>query len=283
MSQMWCGWCGESTHPFNYDLHLEEISHVSEDMVSERTTIIFHGYNQNYLLGHTLFQNGVLKGRVVCFNFPDYNLVERKLNAEELTFGTFDELLPALYVLKKYVIDEKLGAVDLYGYSAGGGALVNVLALLNSNEHDAKLKSVGIGPIEKLNILSAIRNGLVILDTPLKSMEEIIAFRGTNPEFSTLADNYKTNDLRPIDALPKLEGMGLNVLIHFQKNDEVLSNRDDNLFINTLMQVNRNGTNSFIIGFDGGHNVLHASLWRHYLQMVRTLAPPPKKSILCLR
>jgi len=119
------------------------------------------------------------------------------IDYSKATFGTIKELLPAFYILKKHVLDKKQEAVDLYGFSAGGGAIVNLLSILNSDRYIKELKQIGIGRNEKIKLLNAIQKGIVILDVPLKSIEEIIEARGNTKEFEFLANNYKetTSDL----------------------------------------------------------------------------------------
>ena len=74
----------------------------------------------------------------------------------------------------------------------------------------------------------------MILDTPLKSIEEIIDFRGPTKELEILAKNYQENAFRPIDSLERLKQLRLNILLHFQENDEVLSNRDDEIYMPSI-------------------------------------------------
>lgn len=239
-------WMG---HPFDYDLHLTVLPGSSE-----RTLVCFHGYGCNYEIASLLRPS--TDATLVSFNFPDHDLDEGKKGA---AFGTIDELLPPLYVLKEVVLNRGLDSVDLYGFSAGGGALINVIGLLNSSIYNTELEKIGIGAEEKKRLLSAIQKGRIILDVPLKSIEEIVDFRGTSEEFERLGKNYRENGLRPIDALERLRGLSLSIVLHFQKGDEVLSNRDDGLFIERLKSVQPEVV--VIIGDDGGHNAYHRSLW----------------------
>jgi hypothetical protein len=78
------------------------------------------------------------------------------------------------------VIDQRLDAIDLYGFSAGGGAVINLIALLNTKTYDAELKKIGIDKKEKKKLLEAIQMGFILLDAPLKSVEEIMDFRGSS-------------------------------------------------------------------------------------------------------
>ncbi len=246
-------------HPFNYDLHLS-----TRPGKNGRTMLCFHGYGANYQIADYVKSQKAVDATLVSFNFPDYDLNERDYSHEEATFGTIDELLPALYVLKQIVVDQGVATVDLYGFSAGGAAVVNVIGVLNSSNYEVELKKIGIGAAEKKKLLVAIQKGIVILDAPLKSVEEIVALRGDSEEFEILAENYRKNGLRPIDSVKLLKGLTLNILLHFQKPDEVLSNRDDALFIERLKEANRDGKVTVTIGSDGGHSMPHPLLWRSY-------------------
>ena len=69
--------------------------------------------------------------------------------------------------------------------------------------------------------------------------------------------------MNPIDNLLLLSGLKLNFLLHFQNPDEVLSNRDDELFVERLRSVNA-GNTKVITGFDKGHAGRHTVLWDYY-------------------
>ncbi len=167
------GVAGATGHPFGYDLHL-----VSLPGSNKRTMICFHGYGDSYQIAETLKNLYHPKATLVSFNFPEHDIKEgKKYDPKTASFGTINELLPALYVMKKIVLDQGLKSVDLYGFSAGGGAVVNAIAVLNRKAYDSELKKIGIGAEEKTRLLSAIQQGIVILDTPLKSIEEIMDFR----------------------------------------------------------------------------------------------------------
>lgn len=251
--------------PFEYDLHISTLPGKSK-----RIMICFHGYGDNYEIASSLKNLKCIEATLISFNFPEHYIKQgRKYDPKKATFGTIDELLPALYVIKQVVVDQSVDSIDLYGFSSGGGALVNVIGLLNTQTYDAKLEEIGIGVLEKEKIVAAIQKGMIILDTPLKSIEEIIDFRGSTEEFEILAKNYQSNNLRPIDSLLLLKGLSLDILLHFQKDDEILSNRDDNLYIERLRATQPNVT--VIIENDGGHMVSHLSLWQSYLQKISLL------------
>jgi hypothetical protein len=243
--------------PFDYDLHISRI-----EGTNGRVMICFHGYGDGYEIGAALKSFGCVKSTLISFNFPDYRLHERVYDYRKATFGTIRELLPPLYVMKQVVIDGGIDKIDLYGFSAGGGALVNTIGVLNTSTYDADLEKIGIKAAEKKVLLNAIQKGVVLLDVPLKSIEEVMEFRGPSKEFEVLAQNYRANDLRPIDSLKRLEGLSLNILLHFQEDDEILSNRDDLLYIQRLKEVQDQAM--IIIDDDGGHLSPHLSLWKAY-------------------
>jgi len=250
--------------PFDYDLHLFSLAGNNQ-----RTMICFHGYGDNYQIAETLKNLYQPKTTLVSFNFPEYDIKQGKeYNPKAASFGTINELLPAFYVMKKIVIDQRLESIDLYGFSAGGGAVVNVIAVLNGMTYDAELKRIGIGAEEKKKLLSAIQRGIVVLDTPLKSIEEIMDFRGPSEEFEILAQKYRNHDLKPIDSVKRLKGLSLNVLLYFDGKDEVLSNRDDQLYIERLQASQSREKVTVIIGDEGGHMAPHFSLWQAYLQKI---------------
>lgn len=240
--------------PFAYDLHL-----TLTPGDSSKIMICAHGMGGNYTIANSINIDKTL----VSFNFPDHDYHTRLIKARKTSFGTIDELLPFLYVIKECVIIDGNNEIDLYGFSAGGGAVVNVLAVLNTSRYDDRLKEIGIEQEEKETILQAIQKGQIILDTPLKSLEEIIAYRGPLKELTLIAKRYKKNDMIPIESLKYLQGLSLNVIVHFQNPDEVLSNRDDQLFFDTLKHYNSLGTTRLITGHDHGHSLPHPSLWNN--------------------
>lgn len=248
------------SNPFNYDLGVRIISAKKE---TAGTTICCHGYGHSNAIIDVVHSFGVMPDHLVSFNFPDYDCVAKRYDPTKSSFGSIDEIRPLLYVLKKCVIDAGLESVNLYGFSAGGGAVVNALAVLNQNTYDEQLKALSITGEAKQKIISALQKGLIILDCPLKSIDEVMALRGKDQEFMILSERYIKNNMRPIDTIQKLAGMNLTILLHFQTPDEILGNRDDKLFADRLATANK-GKTTVIYGKDGGHNSYHATLWKEY-------------------
>ncbi len=245
---------GTTEHPFGYDLHLFSLRGNNQ-----RTMICFHGYGGSYQIAETLKDLYQPEATLVSFNFPEYDIKQGKeYGPKTASFGTIDEILPALYVMKKIVLDQGLESIDLYGFSAGGRAVINAIAVLNGTVYDSELKRVGIGAEEKKKLLSAIQRGIVILDTPLKSVE-----------FEILAKKYRENGFRPIDSPKMLKGLSLNILLYFDKKDEVLSIIEMIYFIERLQDSESNKQVTAIIGDEGGHMAPHFSLWKAYSENIK--------------
>jgi hypothetical protein len=243
---------------FDYNLGINIIASKNSN---NEVTICCHGYGHNNQIVDEVHSPGNLIG----FNFPDYN-INPSIDHKKAAYGTINELLPLLYILKRCVIDLKLPKINLYGFSAGGGAIINALGLLNQNNYEKELNNIGVTAEVKKQIINALEQGIIILDCPLKSFDEIVDTRIKSHEFATLASAYKKNNLRPIDSLLNLSGIKFTILLHFQTPDEILGNRDDQLFIDRLKKANQ-GTTTVILGRDGGHNVYHATLWNHYKKL----------------
>ncbi|HSW86695.1 MAG TPA: hypothetical protein VLG49_04250 [Rhabdochlamydiaceae bacterium] len=252
----------EASALFDYDVHLSCIPGKSSKVM-----VCFHGYGGNYQIAYRVKEHAGIEDTLISFNFPDHDIVQRKLNPEQMSFGTIEELLPCLYVLKNSVIDYGMDEIDLYGFSAGGGAIINAIGVLNTHTHDQSLQKIGIGEQEKQTILKAIQRGYVILDTPLKSLEEIIDLRGSCYELEVIARRYRENQFVPIESLQYLNNLSLQIVVHFQEKDDTIFNRDDPLFIERLKKYNESGNTFVILGDDGGHSAPHPSLWQYYADL----------------
>lgn len=249
--------------PFSYDLH---IKHIASKTENNEVTICCHGYGHNYSIVDAVHSYKVLPGHLIGFNFPDHDITSRS-DHHKSVYGTIDEILPLLYLIKYYACDLKVPVINLYGFSAGGGAVVNALAIMNQYAYKERLWHVaGISRGLIAHMLAALERGFIVLDCPLKSFNEIIALRGRSSALEIMASRYAQNNMNPIDAVRLLWKMNLNIFLHFQKPDEILGNRDDALFISRLKYANK-GTTSIIISSDGGHNVYHAGLWDQFKKL----------------
>ena len=247
--------------PFEYPLN-PTLSISSSD--SADLTVLVHGFGGDHKIIDMVRKQLFDKNHLLSFNLPDYWVCDNSYDVYKTTFGSIEELLPLIYVLKKCVVDGGVDKINLYGFSAGGGVVVNTLGVLNKGLFDSEISAVGITKEDVNLVLSAVQSGRVILDCPLKTMQEIIDLRGYDENLGVMAKRYASNDLIPMDSLKKLSGLKLNAIVHFQTKDEIIFNRDDMQFIDQLTTVNSNGTTMIIFGDDGGHNTVHSTLWDVY-------------------
>ncbi len=238
---------------FNYNPSIELIYRVSEVMVT------CHGYGANKDIGQFVAKQVTLP--IITFNFPDHD-VSSEDDIHTTSFGTIDEYLPLLYLLKE-LIGKGVSTIHLYGFSAGGGAVIAALSILNTPSYKDTLQRIGIAQEDARAILDAVSRGTVILDAPLKSVTELLAFRPYEEMLKVLASRYITNGFQAIDCIEGLKGLTLSCLVYFEEPDDVLSNRDDALFYRKLKAVNK-GTTQLVTGCDGGHTGFHKKLWDAY-------------------
>lgn len=246
---------------FNYNLGVKVI-HVNDH---SEVTICCHGYGHCNKIVESVAAQKLFAGQLIGFNFSDYGITPGS-DHNKSKYGTIDELLPLMYLMKYCACNLSFRKLNLYGFSAGGGAIINVLAILNQSSYKEQLEKIGIFPAHAKMIITALKQGQVVLDCPLKSMDEIIAVRGKTNDLEIIASHYNQNKLNPIENLELLQGLKLSIILNFQNPDEVIGNRDDTLFIERLRKYNK-GNTIVIISSNGGHNDYHADLWK-YLKII---------------
>lgn len=254
----------EIAHPFSYDLHFCMIPGSKESAM-----VCLHGMGGDYHIVEYVKQCSGISSTCFGFNFPDYGINTRAFDPEQTTFGSAKEILPALCVLKEVVVNQQFSSLSLYGFSAGGGAMINILVALYTEEYDAPLASVGVTKEDRQAILAALTKGVVLLDAPLKSVRELHAFRGPSPEVVVIEERFARNNMEPIDNIEKLQGIPVSFFVHFQKSDEVLSNRDDLLYMEKLLHLPVPTKVECVIGGES-HSLPHPHLWQLYHLWAKT-------------
>jgi len=243
------------------------ISLFKGETAEQEVLICCHGYGGDYSFAKKLHQSKSIDAHLISFNFPDFGTAARSKNPTDLVYGSIQELFPLLYIMKECVLSAQIDKLNLYGFSAGGAAVVNAISVLNSRRFARELASLGIGHTERQQILNAMQKGQIILDCPLKSIEEIIADQGLTKQLAWAKKQYKKNKFRPIKQLKSLKNLSLNVLLHFQTPDEVLTNRDDAKYIKKLRKANCHGTTTVVIGTEGKHKLFLPSLEKVYKEV----------------
>lgn len=242
-------------NPFHYNMSITILPSHNQNA---DVMLLLHGYGSDNSIASILQSYGHLSNHLIAFNFPDFRIEDRGYNLSKSVYGSIDEILPVIYMLNKLVVEGKHDKVNLYGFSAGGGALINTLTILNTDQYDQPLLSIGVGEQQKKQILAAIQNGWILLDAPLKSMK-----RGRDP----ISKRYNKNRFNPIDNISRLTGLTLNIILYWEVPDEILSNRDDALYSERLMAANLHGRTVILEGNTGGHISYHAPLFQMYKQL----------------
>ncbi len=233
-------------------------------------TVTCHGYGANNEIGEYVAQH--ITTPILTFNFNhtlgsfdtstgDYQTIEAYLNKHAAVYGTLNEYLIVIFMLRSAL---ELGAkkINLYGYSAGGGAIINALAVLNDSKYASDLQSIGVTAATVESIKQALSSGLIILDVPLKSAREILTIRPNDLGIQVMEKRYRANGFEPIDNIDKLAGLKLNIVLYQEKPDQILGNRDDELFYQKLKQANPLGMTKLVIGTKDGHFGQHEPLWK---------------------
>ncbi|MCH9610377.1 MAG: hypothetical protein S4CHLAM81_04620 [Chlamydiales bacterium] len=241
-----------------------------EDMLWEgngEVMLCMHGFGMDKTISYFVHDMQVAPYHLVGFNFLDHGDNINIEHPEKLSFGTVHELIPIVDRLKKCVLELQEERIHLYGFSAGGGAIVNLLAALKWHRFSEEF---GLSFEQMDLILAAIENGSVILDCPLRSVEEIVeVLEPDNRYLIEIGKIYTKNELRPIDTLLKLDGMRLNLLLVLATPDEILSNRDDALFIERAKWVNRLGKTVVVMASEGMHIPCLPSLVEGYQRLIK--------------
>jgi len=254
-------------HPFLYDLHITKI-----ERDPSHAMICFHGLGGDYQIINHVYTYAKTNATLVSFNFPDHSIRVGFFDPAATHFGTKDELLPALYTLRRLVIEEKFSKISLYGFSAGGGAAINVLTILYDEFYADYLADIGISKKERKKILTALERGEILLDTPLKSLREVLDFHQGVEGLPLVAARYAANHLEPIDNIEKLQGISLHFIVNFQVPDEILSNRDDALYLSRLKTLEPKCHITYVIEGEG-HGLPHPSLWHCYEKNCLSASP----------
>lgn len=250
-------------NPFDYALDVR-IAQAPQQGSCNQVTICCHGYGHNSSIVDMVNSLHVIPGCLVSFNFPDHDITE-SIDHRKSAFGTIKEILPLLYLIKRCAVDFQVPILNLYGFSAGGGAIVNALAILNSNRYEQEIGALGISAQAKVQMIRALERGCVLLDCPLKSIEEIIALRGHSSALDAMQKHFAENNMRPIDTVSALAGLKLTIVLHFQNDDATIGTRDSTVFVQRLTQAN--GGRTYVTSGLGGHVGYHGALWDTYKKL----------------
>ena len=252
---------------FGYDLQIEHIIDHDTTVQTKHTrpTLYFHGLGDNKHSAKLLKAFGdVLPGDVITFNFHDRGVVIPKVRHSNL--GQLPDVLPALYTLKWAKDRLKINEIDLFGYSRGGATVLNLIAVLNdkTGKYDKELTRIAIDANERKALLSMIQKGCVTLNCPLTNVNVSAEYRfkGLAPKILKALARvglYKLDGIQAIESTQTFGDLKLNILLHFQNRDTIVSNKNEAELYKNLAQYNPNST-YIVLGNNGGHLHTHAAL-----------------------
>ncbi len=259
----------------NYTLGIEHIIDADPTKVVDHTrpTVYLHGWGDTKNSAKLIKANcDVLPGDIVTFNFRDAGVILAKWRYSNL--GQLPDVLSALYAIKWTKDNTGAKAIDLFGYSRGGATLLNTLAVLNddSGAYDADLQRIGITAQERSEILTLLQRGCHVLDCPLTDMNvtinefikhKKIPIKNESNSFWIKAfqafTRYKKDGLQGLSSAQSFTNLHLNILMHFQHRDTIVSNKNEAELYKHLYQSNPN-TTYMVLGNNGGHLHSHAAL-----------------------
>lgn len=251
----------------HYNPHIEHIvdSRPTQFNNHKRPTIFYHGWGDTKNSAKLMKAYGdVLPGDLITFHFRDRGVILPKLRHANL--GQLPDVLSGLVVLKWAKDTMDLDTVDLYGYSRGGATILNTLAVLNdkTGAYDTDLMRIGIDTQERKKLLSIIQNGSIVLDAPLTDMnvsinEKLKNHSKTAVKALSRLTHYQPYGLQGLTSAHQLDGLKLNILLHFQYKDRIVSNKNEAELYQALYEHNPK-TTYIVLGNDGGHLHTHASL-----------------------
>ncbi len=252
---------------FSYPLKIEHIVDMDPAVQTNHTrpTLYLHGWadtGRSALLLKALCD--VLPGDVITFDFRDRGVVIPKLRHSNL--GQLPDVLPALYTLKWAKDTLNLDEIDLFGYSRGAAVVLNMLAVLNdkTGKYDNDLARLQIYAKERSELLAMIQRGCITLNCPLTNANVSANFRfkefapNVLKLFSKVA-RYKIDGIQAIESAEQLAGLKLNILMHFQYHDTIVSNANEAELYARLAKHNPE-TTYVVLGNNGGHIHTHAAL-----------------------
>ncbi len=252
---------------FHYNLRIEHIidhdPHLERN--PERPTLFFHGWGDKKDSAKILkaFAD-VLPGDLITFHFHDRGVIIPKLRHSNL--GQLPDVLSGLYVLKWARHTLHLNAIDLFGYSRGGATIFNLIAVLKDQTgiYNRELMRIGIDDAERRALLAMIQKGCIVFDCPLTDMNvsvEMRMKRFTSPSIKVLSrtSKYEPTGLQGLTSAAQFKGLKLNILLHFQYHDTIVSNQNEAELYRRLSTFNPK-TTYVVLGNDGGHLHTHAAL-----------------------
>jgi len=277
-----------------YDLDCQIWKETRENVVSGQPSLLVHGFGASpvTMIEWTKVAGpNKIPGDIVTFRFADATDTNTP-DFSQLNLGQKSDMLSLLVAFKAMKDTTGNGGWNTYGQSRGAATIVNTLAILNKpvNTWHHTLQKSQITDEERVALLESIKKGVVVLETPLVTtasgihgngklvinryvdlpdkMTSLLCSLGNNIVFPIISrGNYVPwgeQALSSVDALPN----ELKVLLHFQHNDQDVSNQYDALF--TKKMLDRLGKNNVWASYgDDGKKELDDETWQALQEAVQ--------------
>lgn len=229
----------------------------------DQVTIYAHGWGDSqdtirYFKRNTL----MLPGAIIGFNFRDAHRAASLPPFWLSNFCQSGDIASLVSVLK--VADEcGITTIHLFGHSRGAGTILTMLLRLSKYEsYEEFFKKLGIDIQQASRLLEKITQGSIVLHCPVVDPNTILKEKLSwiNLGFASglirryilpRLTGYKPCDATPIRAAEALQTIGFKIptIIHFQKDDVIVTTRIDSLLYRYLQ-----GKNTYVtIDAEGGH------------------------------
>lgn len=256
-----------------YDPHINIIHDASlTEEAQSHATIYLHGFGDDsnnflrHLRGPRNSGQQKQKGRpyllscpAIFFDFPDAALFKNQYTALfKTSLGQISDILPFAYALN---LCRMAGykSIDVFGFSRGATTTLNTLAVLVKGSHEKELEHIGIGDQARTEIIKMLQNGCITLDCPLKSLPQKLKHDyGTvvgciAHTFMPIFTRYRPWQEQAINAFDALKDTPFKMLIHYEKNDRMVTNWGDRLMYEKACAINKEHTYFLKSNDDGGH------------------------------
>jgi hypothetical protein len=238
-----------------YNLDLRVWRDSRENIIPGRPSLFVHGFGSSPItMNSWLRVTGPdrIPGDIVTFRFYDATDINQP-NLSLMSLGQKTDILSLLVACKAMRdVTGDLGW-NVIGPSRGGAAIINTLAVLNQpvDTWDPTFKKSHITEKERLALLECIKKGVEVIETPLSKTASGVRGHSRRWVEKTIGQpvpdilvspifylaNYVVLPLisrgkylpwgkQALDSVNHLPN-GLNVLLHFQKNDHDVGNAYD--------------------------------------------------------
>src|SRR5581483_3520287 len=110
---------------------------------------------------------------IISFNYIDHDFSHATGDDRKTVMATPLEIMPFIFMLKECVVENNMPSLSLYGHALGAANILFAIDFLLKEEQGELEQKYKITLADKKQILAAIRNGKILLDTPFKSLDEI--------------------------------------------------------------------------------------------------------------